>query len=118
MAEALDLTALRNLKAIIGGDPEDLRELVADFVAALPGQVQQMRAHCDAGDPVALRIAAHSCKSNARDLGALHLSQLCARLETDCAAGNGADLPALVAQISEAADTALSQYATLDLADV
>lgn len=118
MSDQIDLTALRNLKNMIGGDPGDLSELIDDFVEALPGQVQEMHDHAGKGDLGALRIAAHSCKSNARDLGALHLAELCARLETECAAGEVADLPAQLAQISQAGEAALSGYATLDLARV
>ncbi|MHA6325830.1 Hpt domain-containing protein [Roseivivax sp. CAU 1753] len=118
MTEALDLSALRNLKQMIGGDPDDLSELIGDFVATLPVQVQQMRENGENGDLVALRIAAHSCKSNSRDLGALYLSQLCARLETECASGNVTNFPAQLSQISDAADTALSNLAALDISDV
>ncbi len=118
MTQALDLSALRNLKSMIGGDPDDLAELVNDFVTALPEQVQQMQSAAAGGDLAALRIAAHSCKSNARDLGASHLSDLCAGLETQSAAGDGAGLARKLAEISDAAAAALSQFAQLDLSDV
>lgn len=118
MVDELDLSALRNLKNVIGGDPHDLRDLVNDFVADLPVQLQGMRDHCSAGDLKSLRIAAHSCKSNARDLGALRLSQLCTQLEAECVAGNATDLPALLEQIASAAETALANYAKLEVADV
>jgi len=118
MSTDIDLTALRNLKNMIGGNPEDLAELIDDFVAALPEQVQQMRAHGDNGDLAALRIVAHSCKSNARDLGALHLADLCARLETEAAAAEVTELSTHLAGIGQAADAALALYAKIDLTDV
>src|SRR6056297_1386726 len=115
MGDHIDLTALRRLKNMIGGNPADLAELIDDFVAALPGQVQALHDHAGNGDLGALRIAAHSCKSNARDLGATRLAHLCARLETECAAGEVTELPAQLARIAEAGEAALSGYSKLDL---
>jgi HPt (histidine-containing phosphotransfer) domain-containing protein len=118
MTQALNLSDLRNLKAMIGGDPDDLAELVDDFVAALPDQISQMRAQGACADWVALRISAHSSKSNARDLGAAHLSELCAELESQCASGNVQDLEAQMTKISQSMDATLLNFAKLDLADV
>jgi HPt (histidine-containing phosphotransfer) domain-containing protein len=103
---------------MIGAKPEDMAELINDFVAVLPKQMHQMREHGSNGDLAALRIAAHSCKSNARDLGALHLAELCARLETEAAAAKVTELCAHMAGIAQAADTALALYAKLDPSDV
>lgn len=118
MTQSIKLSALKNLQTMIGGDPDDLAELVDDFVSGLPVQVQQMQFYGDAGDMAALRIVAHSCKSNARDFGASHLSDLCAQLETQSAAGQVEDLPAFLVNIAEAAETALSEFARLDLAGI
>lgn len=118
MTDALDISALRELKSMIGGDPGDLAELVEDFTSTLPAQLQQLQEHSSTGDLVALRIAAHSCKSNARDLGALRLSKLCAQLESESAAGEVVDIPSHLAQIATAIEAALLNFEQLDLADV
>ncbi len=70
MSDVLDVNALRNLRSVIGGDIDDLMELVEEFVASLPHEMDAMRGQAENGDLTALRITAHSCKSNARDLGA------------------------------------------------
>lgn len=118
MSDGLDLMSLRKLKAMIGGDPEDLAELVDDFIATLPDQLAQMRIHGGKGDWVSLRIAAHGCKSNSRDLGALSLSQLCGELEAECLVGEVQGLANQLSRISEAVETALAQFDVLDLKDV
>ena len=118
MNDKIDLQALRNLKSMIGDDFDDLAELIEDFVTGLPTQMQHMHDHSARGDLAALRIVAHSCKSNARDLGAVSLASLCATLETDCAAGLVDDLPSQLDGISSAIDAALKNYSTLDLSNV
>lgn len=118
MSDDLDLNALRNLKDMIGGDPSDLRELLDDFVFALPRELAKMREASLSGDLTALRITAHSCKSNARDLGAATLSILCAALEGAAAEARTTDVSNLIPKIEVAVETALANYATLDLSDV
>lgn len=77
----IDATALERLSSTIGGDPEDLAELIEDFVSTTPALVAKMRAAAQAGDDKALGIAAHTLKANARDFGATALDALCAELE-------------------------------------
>lgn len=81
----LDRKALHSLQDVMGGDRADLVELIADFLAEAPRHVAVI------GDPTAdgasVRRAAHTLKSNLRDLGALELADICARLEHDLAAG-------------------------------
>ncbi len=85
--EAIDLGALRRLLNVIGGEREDLQELIDDFIDTAPTLVSKMRAASDAGDWDALRIAAHTLKSNARDFGAVRLAELCEVLERECRTG-------------------------------
>ena len=118
MTHTLSLSDLKKLKEMIGGDIGDLAELVSDFVAELPAQLAQMRAQSAADDWAGLRITAHSCKSNARDLGASTLSEQCARLETQCARGEVQAIDAQLAEITKSADIALAEYEKLDLSDV
>ncbi|TNE46677.1 MAG: Hpt domain-containing protein [Sphingomonadales bacterium] len=79
--------ALRRLQNVIGGDPADLDELLGDFLDAAPELVSQICAAAEVGDLDALRISAHTLKSNARDFGALDLSELCEELERECRDG-------------------------------
>jgi HPt (histidine-containing phosphotransfer) domain-containing protein len=118
MNDVLDLDALRHLRAVIGGNTDDLMELVEEFVATLPRQIEDMRVQSKNGDLTALRITAHSCKSNARDLGAPVLSSLCAELEKACAAGQATRVEPLVKEIGQAAQAALDGYARLEPTDV
>lgn len=118
MTDVLDLSALQKLKLIIGDNPEDLAELVGDFKTAVPIQIQQMQDYGKSGDIASLRMVAHSCKSNARDLGAIQLSKLCAQLETESAAGEVTDLNRQLSQITMAAEEALISIAELDLKNV
>ncbi len=114
----IDLSALRRLLEVIGGDLEDLEELIEDYAANAPTLVAQMQAADENGDLGALRIAAHSLKSNAQDLGAIHLSELCASLEQQCKEGSVSEPGSAIATIAteEAlAREALSQVKVEDL---
>ncbi|WP_341214073.1 Hpt domain-containing protein [uncultured Limimaricola sp.] len=75
--DVIDPSALERLLAAIGGDPEDLEELLGDFQHEGPRTLSQMQSAARAGDRDALRISAHSLKSNARDFGAVALATAC-----------------------------------------
>lgn len=75
----LDPKALQALQEVMGGGREDLVELIADFLGEASGHLAVL-ADPGAGAE-ALRRAAHTLKSNLRDLGALDLAEVCARLE-------------------------------------
>ena len=115
--EVIDPAALERLLAAIGGDPEDLRELLDDFQQEGPRALSQMQSAAHAGDRDALRISAHSLKSNARDFGATALAAECARTEQAAATD---DLEALHARIGviaaelDRARTALAELARRD----
>ena len=100
MEEVIDRAALDRLLDVIGGDPEDLAELIEEFDQTTPQTLAEMQGAADAGDLDALRISSHSLKSNGRDFGATALSVACEALEQACKAGNVADPIGQVAQIS------------------
>ncbi|MCL5776930.1 Hpt domain-containing protein [Limibaculum sp. FT325] len=83
----IDMSALHRLLDLIGGDPADLRELLADYRDIAPGLAAQIDSAARSGDLDTLRIAAHTLKSNARDFGAMRLSTLCEALERQCRDG-------------------------------
>lgn len=116
--DTIDITALAKLKDVIGGDMEDLKELINDFIASVPAQIAKMQAEVDNQDWAALRIASHSCKSNARDMGATALTALCAELELQCKNGVPVDPAAQIAAIETAARNAANALTALDLANV
>ncbi|MEM9899086.1 MAG: Hpt domain-containing protein [Pseudomonadota bacterium] len=114
----IDVASLAKLKDMIGGDSEDLAELVDDFVTAFPAQAETMQTLASEENWTALRIDAHSCKSNARDLGATALSELCAKLELDCKGGAPSDAAAQVQEIQSQGMQALSALREIDLTNV
>ncbi len=119
MARAIiDVATIRQLKAVIGGDTEDLTELIHDFVSTLPRQVERMEAQSIACDWIALRITSHSCKSNSRDLGALRLGDLCAELELQCKVGAPTGLGDQLNAIHEEAIAVHETLSKLDPNDV
>lgn len=95
---AIDSGALDKLRELVGGEETDLLELVESFLEEGPSIMQDMWSSCHASDHSAVRRAAHSLKSNARDMGAADLSQICAQVEARCASGE----PASLAQIGDA----------------
>lgn len=87
----INTDALLNLRQAIGGDLEDLLELMDDFYASTPELADSITASLGAGDLTSARIAAHTLKSNAREFGATDLESLCGALEKQCLAGEVVD---------------------------
>jgi HPt (histidine-containing phosphotransfer) domain-containing protein len=82
-----DRTALDDLVASIGPDPDDLIDLISTFLEDAPDLVAALAAaSSDEDAPVALR-AAHTLKSGARDFGAVRLAPLCETIEKRLRAG-------------------------------
>lgn len=114
----IDLPTLRRLLDVIGGDVADLQELIDDFQTTAPDLVSTIRQGHDDGDTKAMRIAAHTLKSNARDFGALELAELCGRLEKLCQEDGAPDAGPLVAEIVTAEAAARRALAELSAGDV
>ncbi len=83
--------ALDTLQKLIGGGPEDLKDLVRGFFEEGQTILDDAQVAAASGDGTALKRAAHSLKSNARDLGAIAFADLCAAIEADLIAGQPAD---------------------------
>jgi len=73
----VDVTAL---KALVGDDPELVREFLQDFRASAARIALDLRAACEARQSRAAADAAHKLKSSARAVGAVALSDLCAAM--------------------------------------
>jgi CheY-like chemotaxis protein len=63
------------------GDPSFLAELIGTFLEDAPTLLAKMRRAVEDGDAAALRLAAHSLKSNSADFGAKKLAEVCLGLE-------------------------------------
>ena len=106
---SIDTTALDELRDLIGGDTADLHELIADFLEEGPALVASIQAAIASEDTNALRIAAHTLKSNAHDMGARALSGLCAEIETAAKADKPGDAAAQKAELGKASDAAFAE---------
>jgi PAS domain S-box-containing protein len=86
-AVLLDPAALQRMREMSGGDASFLREKFDTILTGAPGMLAEMRRALERRDAAALRLAAHSLKSNSADFGATALSDLCRELETMATAG-------------------------------
>lgn len=82
--DLIDLAALAKLMEMIDGDEDDLAEFIGDFTDISADLVGNMKTAQISQDWDSFRIAAHTLKSNARDLGANTLSDLAGTLEKAC----------------------------------
>ena len=98
LQRALDDAVLGELRESVGDDPEFVAELVGDFLADAPTQLEALRVSAASADAVAARRAAHTLKGNSRTFGAGRLASLCQ--EAEAAAGAG-DLAAVVSGMDE-----------------
>jgi HPt (histidine-containing phosphotransfer) domain-containing protein len=96
MMSVLDEAVMAELLESVGGDSEFLAELVGDFLADAPMQLETLRQTAASGDAAGARRAAHTLKGNARTFGAAQLASLCE--ETEAAAGAG-DLDTVLARV-------------------
>lgn len=98
MPSNLNRAALDDLRALTGDDPT----LYADLLDAFLTDADQYLAELESpADSSALRRAAHSLKSNAMNVGATPLAELCRALEYDATAGAVPDAPARVGAIRD-----------------
>lgn len=102
----IDDSAIERLLGVIGGDRDDLLELLDEFFVVAPDNLRKMEKAAASGDIHTLRIASHSLKSNSRDFGAVALADLCQGLEHACKSGSVPDSVDRVAAIAEAFEAA------------
>lgn len=97
------------LKALVGSDPEIVREFLRDFRANAAKITVKLRAACQAEKTTAAAAAARKLKSSARSVGALALGDLCAGIEQACKAGRLDELTVLLSRV-EAELAAVDAY--------
>jgi HPt (histidine-containing phosphotransfer) domain-containing protein len=100
----LDPEAMTRLLEITGGDRAFVDELVDTFVDDARAQIAALRSAREAGDIDALVRPAHSLKSNAANVGATLLGDLCRALEADARAGDVPDLAARISAVETESD--------------
>jgi len=98
LGDALDGAVLRELRESVGDDPEFLAELVDEFLADAPNQLEALKSAAASGDAAGARRAAHTLKGNGRTFGAGVLASLCQEAESAAEAG---DLDAVSARIDD-----------------
>ena len=88
LGSAIDTRAIAELRANVGGDGEFLVELIDEFLADAPVQLESLREGLGSGDAEGARRAAHTLKGTSRTFGADALGILCQEAETAAAAGD------------------------------
>lgn len=96
MIETLDRAALDELREMVGDDPALYAELLDTFLSDAELYLAEL---ASAPDVAALVRPAHSLKSNAMNVGATRLAELCRTLEADAAADAVPDAAVRVAAI-------------------
>jgi len=110
----LDPAALARLTEL---DPSGENHLLERVLRAFQTSVARLRPQADAarlqGDRAGLRLVAHTLKSSSASIGAMHLSQLCAQIETAIRLESGGDLEPQLDALGEALDSVLLAIAHL-----
>jgi HPt (histidine-containing phosphotransfer) domain-containing protein len=110
--DVLDPAALQRLAEL---DPGGANRLLERVLTAFQTSVARLRPQADAarqaGDRDGLRLVAHTLKSSSASIGALHLSELCARIEATIRADGGADLEPDLQALGAALDATLAAIA-------
>ena len=85
----LDFSVLSTLRDLSEpGQPDPVVELIDLFMEDAPDRLQAMQTSLDRRDIEALKIAAHSLKGSAKNLGAKPLGRICAELEKQAIAAD------------------------------
>jgi signal transduction histidine kinase/CheY-like chemotaxis protein/HPt (histidine-containing phosphotransfer) domain-containing protein len=111
--DAVDQTALARLQELMGGDPRHLHELIDSFLEDAPRLIGELRRGLAAGDAAAVRLAAHTLKSNAADFGATTLRAQAQSLEQLAKGGTLAGAEPLINSIAQAYEPVQRALATL-----
>lgn len=89
------------LKALIGGDEPTVREFLHDFRISAEKIAAELSTACVIGQAETASALAHNLKSSARSVGALALSDLCAKIEQAGRAGDTEALAALLPKFEQ-----------------
>lgn len=110
----LDAVALGRLSEL---DPKGENRLLERVLSAFQASVARLRPQLEAAqrgdDRASIRLVAHTLKSSSASIGALHLSQLCAQVESAIRLDSADDLGGPLAALNDALDAALQAIDTL-----
>jgi signal transduction histidine kinase/DNA-binding response OmpR family regulator/HPt (histidine-containing phosphotransfer) domain-containing protein len=98
---AIELNALAQLQAMMGGKAAYLHELIDSFLEDAPQLLAELQRGIDVHEPARVRMAAHTLKSNAADFGATRLRDLNRALESMAQSGALDRAPNLVAAVEQ-----------------
>ena len=88
--DVLDMNALEALRSLQDDGEDDLlAELIDLFLEDAPTRITSMRQAIEREDWTAMGSWAHSLKGSCGSLGAMHMADLCAKLEAMGRAGSG-----------------------------
>jgi signal transduction histidine kinase/CheY-like chemotaxis protein/HPt (histidine-containing phosphotransfer) domain-containing protein len=107
-ASPVDLAVLH---ALVGDDPQIVRELLVEFRASARRLAEELHGACTQDDLRQVAAIAHKLKSSSRSVGALALGDRCAELENASRAGVRDDILHVLLQFDEAlaaADAAIA----------
>ena len=112
--DVLDPAALARLAEL---DPKGENHLLQRVLQAFQTSAARLRPQAEAarekGDRAGVRLVVHTLKSSSASIGATHLSQLCAQIETTIRLESGEDLDALLDAFNAALDDVLRATARL-----
>lgn len=100
---ALDMNVLGELKELLD---EGLDELLEEYLADAPSQVEQLQKAVDCNDISEITMISHSLKGSSGNLGIAGMYQLCLVLEQEAKTGQLDDAKEHMAAISEAFEQA------------
>ncbi|HSG04364.1 MAG TPA: Hpt domain-containing protein [Marinobacterium sp.] len=116
--KSIDHEALLRLYHVVGNDLSELEELRQDYLADAPALVSQILESAEQRDNDNLRIAAHSLKSNARDLGVTQLANAAAVIEQACHNGQSDRIDELLSQLKSLEANTSAEIASLDMSKI
>lgn len=108
---------LDDLRELIGGDTDALRELIETFLEEGREMVLEMNQSLEGQNLDVLRRCAHSMKSSSQDFGALELSEMNAALESQCKNDwppSASEQVSAIAIKFDAVSDALSKYISMN----
>ncbi len=86
--KSLPAININTLTALVGDDPEIIKDFLQDFHSSLTILTDAIKAEFDAGDIKILGLKAHTLKSSARSMGALRLGDICNDIESTSKSSN------------------------------
>ena len=105
----LDPSALADMLAMVGDDPEFVGDIVDTYLEDAPTQLSGMITALEAGDLATLGRLAHTLKGNSRNVGATSLAEIARVLEEQARQGDTTDARARI-------DAAAAEFAHVTVA--